>query len=170
MATVLGLWLAVGAAIAAEAPKKGDAAPDIQLTDLDGKAVKLADFKGKVVYVDFWATWCPPCRHALPHTQKLSERNETKGDKPDLVVLGIAGYDDDDPDTVRSFLKAQKFTFRCLHDKDQKVAAAWGVDGIPTFAVIGRDGKIAWTGVGADDETLAAIDPAVDAALGQPAP
>jgi peroxiredoxin len=165
----VGVSLALGA-FGADVPKAGDTAPDFDLKTLDGaKEVKLADLKGKVVYLDFWATWCGPCKHALPHTQKLSERDETKGDKPNLVILGLAGYRDP-TDQITKFMADNKYTFTCLSDSGRAALKAYGVEVIPTFVVIGRDGKVAWSGVGSGDDTLNAIEPAIDAALKQPAP
>jgi cytochrome c-type biogenesis protein len=148
----------------------GVPAADFDLKTLDGKRqIKLADLKGKVVYLDFWATWCPPCRKALPHTQKIAERAEAKGDQPDLVVLGIAGYRDS-KDEITTFMADNKYGFSCLFDDKNDVAKAYGADAIPTMVVIGRDGNVVWRGQSADDDTLAAIEPAIDSALAQKAP
>jgi thiol-disulfide isomerase/thioredoxin len=166
-AAAVGMWALTSAALAV--PKAGDDAPAIVLNDLDGKGVAVPDLKGKVIYVDFWATWCPPCRAALPHTQQISQRDETN--KGDLVVLGIGGFNED-ADTLRDFQKANNYTFRTLLDAGgNKVAESYGVQGIPTFVIIGRDGKIAWLGMGFEEgNTPKEIDKALADALAKPAP
>ncbi|MCC7491852.1 MAG: TlpA family protein disulfide reductase [Fimbriimonadaceae bacterium] len=144
----------------------GTTAPQIQLKDLDGQEVKLSDLKGKVVYLDFWATWCPPCRAALPHTQKLSETPAAKEGK--LVVLAVNCGEE--AARVKSFLKTNKYDFRVPMDPDGKAGDAYKVQGIPAFYLIGKDGKVAWKTVGFDDNTGEEIHQAVEAALKAPAP
>ncbi len=149
---------------AAGPPDKGDKAPEFALKDLDGQTVKLSELKGKVVMLDFWATWCGPCRHALPHTQKLSESKAAKDGK--LAVLAISL--DKQADTVRAFMKENKYTFRVplgLVQGAPPVAQDYGVRGIPTFLVIGHDGVIDFRESGAGEATEKALDAAIDDAL-----
>jgi len=146
---------------------KGKAAPAIALKTLDGKDLALADLKGKVVLVDTWATWCPPCRESLPHVQKMSA-DKALADKG-LVVWAV-----DDQETkavVEAFLKQNNYTFTVLMDDKAAVLKAYFVSGIPTTILVGRDGTVKDTFVGyGGEESAKAIDAAVDKALAEPAP
>ena len=113
---------------------EGQPAPDFKLTSLDGREVSLSSFRGQHVLVDFWATWCPPCKKALPHIQALSEG--TKG----LVVLTISS----EPASVsRPFVEQYGYTFTTLVDADRSVSTRYGVTAIPTTFIISPDGTIA---------------------------
>jgi thiol-disulfide isomerase/thioredoxin len=135
-------------------------APDFTLTDLAGTPVTLSSFRGKVVLLDFWATWCPPCRASLPHTQKTSLSAEAKAG--DLVVLAINAQES--KATVAGFLKSNGYTFRTLLDPKGDAFGKYGVQGIPTFVVINRDGSKAWQTTGFDAKTM---DDEVAKALGK---
>ena len=155
------LW---AGSVLADPPAAGTDAPDFKLTDLDGKEVALKDLKGKVVFVDFWATWCPPCKRALPHTQEISEREEVK--KGDLVVLAVSNETEE---VVKKFLEDNKYTFRTACDKG--LGSKYGVRGIPTFVTIGKDGKVVESIVGfGGDDTAKQIDEAIAKALKADAP
>ena len=115
----------------------GKPAPAFKLKDLNGKEVSLADQKGSVVIVDFWATWCGPCVQALPHLNKLYEDKKAAG----LKVLAVSV--DDEKEKVAPFVAAKKLTMTVLFDNDeQKVAEKYGVQGIPQTVVIGKDGTV----------------------------
>jgi peroxiredoxin len=141
----------------------GKPAPEFSLPTLDNKEVKLAGQKGKVVMLDFWATWCPPCRASLPHVQKIAadEQRLKKG----LVVWVID--DKEEAPTVESFLKENKYTFTVPMDKGGDVLGKYLVRGIPTTVVIGRDGVIRKVFIGYGADTGKEVDEAVDAALGE---
>ena len=126
---------------------------------LDGKEVTLASLKGKVVLLDFWATWCGPCKAAMPTIQKISEDYKSK----DVVVLGVNTFEQK-PDAAKDYLAKKKFTYGCLLKGDE-LAKAYGVTGIPTLVIIGKDGKVASTEVGMSDESGAMTRKAIDAAL-----
>jgi len=143
------------------AVKVGDAAPDFKLTTLDGKEVTLASLKGKVVLLDFWATWCGPCKAAMPTIQKISEDYKGK----DVVVLGVNTWEQK-ADAAKEYIAKKKYTYGCLLKGDE-LAKAYGVTGIPTLVIIGKDGKVASTEVGMSDESGAMIRKAIDAALAQ---
>jgi len=108
---------------------------DFQLTDITGKPWKLSNLKGKVVIVNFWATWCPPCRKEMPDLEALYNRFKEKG----LVILSIS---DEPIDKVAPFIAEHKYTFPILLDPGRKVNSAYEVDGIPKNFVYDRNGKL----------------------------
>lgn len=142
---------------------KGQEAPNFTLTDMEGNEVSLSALRGKVVFLDFWATWCPPCRNSLPHTQALSQHEKTKSG--DLVVLAVNAREQ--LDTVKKFMEDNKYSFRVLMDKEGAVLNAYKVQGIPTFVLIDREGKVAWVQVGFGPGTEKQMQEAVQQALGQ---
>jgi peroxiredoxin len=109
---------------------------DFTLTDLDGKSWTLKALKGKVVLVNFWATWCPPCRKEIPDLEKLY--NEFKN--RDFVVLGVA---DDDLPKLKDFVARQKIRYPVLPDPGHVLHNALRIEGIPAALIYGRDGKLA---------------------------
>lgn len=139
---------------------KGKAAPDFSLKTVDGKAVKLSDYKGKVVLLDFWATWCPPCVKGLPHVDKLGQDKE-RSDKG-LIVLAVNVQEE--AAKVTKFMEAKKLTLNVPMDAEGKASEAYLIQGIPTSVIVDRDGKISEVFVGLP--APAAIDGAVDKALG----
>jgi peroxiredoxin len=146
---------------------KGKAAPDFTLKTPDGKDLTLANMKGKVVLVDTWATWCPPCKASLPHIQKLAT-DKALADKG-LVVWAV--NDMETKADVDPFMKDNKYTFTVLMDTKGAVLKSYLISGIPTTILVGRDGKVkdAFVGYGGD-ATAKAIDDAVNKALAEPAP
>ena len=113
----------------------GTPAPDFALNDLGSHAIKLSEMKGKVVLLDFWATWCAPCREALPDLELLNRDFKDKG----LVVLGV---DAEDAKDQAEFLSKFGYTFRSLVDYGDKVKNLFGVGGIPTIVLIDQKGTI----------------------------
>ena len=140
--------------------KVGDAAPEFALKDLDGKEVTLASLRGKVVLLDFWATWCGPCKAAMPSIQKIHEDYKGK----DVVVLGVNAMEPGDGSKARDYVLSKKYTYGCLLKGDQ-LASAYGVTGIPTLVIVGKDGKVAFAEVGFGDGGAAGLRKAIDAAL-----
>lgn len=130
----------------------GQRAADFTLTSLDGSPVHLADLQGKVVLLDFWATWCPPCRHELPTIEALSRKYKDK----DVMILGI---NNEDPKTARRFLEQHHPDLATLHDEKAKVQRMYSCYAIPTVMVIDRDGKIVADFVGerSEGELVAAL-------------
>jgi len=160
---IVSLAMIAGARIASAATPadlKGKPAPDFSLDTINGKHAKLADLKGKVVVIDFWATWCPPCRASLPHIQKLAT-DKGAFDKG-LRVLAINAKED--KGTIEQFLKSNNFTFVVPMDSDGSAMHAYNVRGIPTTMVIGRDGTVVAAAVGWDGSGKK-VDDAVKAAL-----
>jgi peroxiredoxin len=138
---------------------EGKAAPNFKLEGLDGKSISLADLKGKVIVLDFWATWCGPCRLSLPHLDKLYQAQKEKG----LQVFALDQQEG--KDEVEAFVKKTGLTVPVLLDSEGKVGNQYGVTGIPQTVVIGKDGKIAKIFVGFDpDSSPAELEKAVEAA------
>ena len=109
---------------------------DFTLNDLDGKPVRLSDLKGKVVLVNFWATWCPPCRKEMPDLDALYKQYQRQG----LVVLAIS---DEEASKVKSFLAEHPVTYTILLDPGRKVNKQFFVEGIPKSFVYDREGNLA---------------------------
>jgi peroxiredoxin len=118
-----------------EALDRSRMSPQFTLRDLKGAEWSLQSLRGKVVLVNFWATWCPPCRKELPDMQALYERFGPRG----FVVLAIS---DDDAGKVRDFVAAQKYSFPVLLDSEHAVNRLLAVEGIPKSFLYGRDGKL----------------------------
>lgn len=120
----------------ADAPESRPA-PSWKLKDLDGHEVSSDEFKGKVVVIDFWATWCPPCRAEIPGYMQLQKKYGDKG----LVILGVS-VDQAGVGVVKKFVAGQKMNYRVLMADDAVQSAFGGFDAIPTTFVIDRSGKI----------------------------
>jgi peroxiredoxin len=112
-------------------------APGWELQDLDGKSIRAADFKGEVVILDFWATWCPPCREEIPGFIELQKKYQAQG----LAVVGVS-VDQASSDTVKSFAQKMGMNYQVVL-ADAKIAGAYGgIDGLPTTFIIDRAGNI----------------------------
>jgi len=150
MKRILLLSLAVLAmtvsGVRADLPVLGKA-PAWKLKDLQGKEVSSADFKGKVVVVDFWATWCPPCRAEIPGYIALQKKYADKG----LVIVGIS-VDEDGAKVVAPFAKAKGMNYPVLLFNDDVVTAFGGIEGIPTTFLIDQAGNIRDKKVGMVEE------------------
>jgi peroxiredoxin len=118
-------------------------APDFALKDADGRMVHLTDYRGKVVLLDFWATWCGPCKIEIPWFEDFQRKSQDKG----LVVLGVS-MDDDGWQSVKPFLARMKVNYRVVLGNDQTAQLYGGVDALPTTFLIDRQGKIATVHVG----------------------
>lgn len=113
----------------------GKPAPDFSVTSTDGKTVKLSSFKGKVVLLDFWATWCPPCREGLPVTAKFAKELGANG----LVVMAISG---EPIATISAFLSKQSYQLPAYHDEAGSASMKYFADSIPTTAIIDAKGNL----------------------------
>jgi peroxiredoxin len=120
------------------------AAPDFNLLDVDGNQHRLADYRGKVVAINFWATWCPPCLREMPSMQRLWDQLKQK----DFVILAIDVGEDDE--TVFRFTIAldTPLEFPLLLDLDGKIVAQWPVLGLPTTFIVDKQGRVAYRAVG----------------------
>ncbi|MDE3084166.1 MAG: TlpA family protein disulfide reductase [Verrucomicrobiota bacterium] len=138
------LWGA--APVASSPPAASDArlAPSWKLRDVDGKTVDSAQFKGKVVVLDFWATWCPPCRSEIPGYIKLQEKYRGKG----LAVVGVS-LDQQGPEVVKKFMAEQHMNYTVVMGDEAVTRAFGGIDAIPTTFIIDRSGNIRHKKVGA---------------------
>jgi thiol-disulfide isomerase/thioredoxin len=129
--------------IGMQVPKEPLAATDFTLESLDGKTSSLGSHKGKFVFLNFWATWCPPCRSEMPAMQALYEKLQARG----LVILAVDLAEE--PAVVRDYMKQNKLTFPVLLDKTGEVGGIYGAQSIPTTYLIDRAGNVLGRGVGA---------------------
>jgi len=129
----------------------GSAAPNFTVQDSDHK-VTLSDFRGKVVLVNFWATWCPPCQAELPSLIAMQDRVRAKG----VMVLGVSI--DVDENAYHRFLKERNVNFMTVLDPEQKVATMYGTTGWPETYIVDRDGVLRRKIVGPIDWNSAEIN------------
>ena len=124
------------------APRKGFLAPDFTLTTLDGDTVRLSDLRGRPVLINFWASWCGPCRAEMPHLEAAYEAHSDAG----LIVLGVDQLES--PPLVARFVEEFGLTFPIPLDRDGKVSAAYQARALPTSFFVDADGIIrdAFTG------------------------
>lgn len=118
-------------------------APDFALKDADGRTVRLSDYRGKVVLLDFWATWCDPCRYEIPWFMAMERKQKDRG----FAVLGVS-MDDDGWEAVKPFIAELGVNYRVLVGNDEIAQLYGGVDALPTTFLIDREGKIASVHVG----------------------
>jgi cytochrome c biogenesis protein CcmG, thiol:disulfide interchange protein DsbE len=144
LATAVVIWLLVTPSKSSSGQAgKGQMAPLFQTFDLDGHPVSLSAYRGHRVVLNFWASWCEPCRQEFPLLRRL------KASHPDVVVLGVVFQDGDSP--ARAFLSSQRATWPGLRDPSAQIANAYGVHakpGIPISVLVGPDGTIRGRQVG----------------------
>jgi thiol-disulfide isomerase/thioredoxin len=116
--------------------RSGNTAYDFQLEDMDGNTVQLSDFRGQKVFLNFWASWCPPCRVEMPHLQNFYEENE------DVVVLGVnVVSSESNPANASAFIDELELTFPNLYGVED-VVNLYMVESLPTSYFIGTDGTV----------------------------
>jgi thiol-disulfide isomerase/thioredoxin len=117
-------------------PSAGTLAPAFSAPQLEGGELALSDFSGEVVVLDFWATWCPPCRKAMPKIEALSEQYA------DQSVVVYAVNQQESAEKVKQFMEQQDLDLTVLLDKSGSIGSNYGVRGIPTTVLIGKDGTV----------------------------
>lgn len=127
-----------------EEVKKPLPAVDFTLQDQFGNTHALSDYKGKTIFLNFWATWCPPCRAEMPDIQKLYETQDTKGDNA-VIILGVAAPNygtEKDEQGIKDFLKDNGYTYPVLMDTSAELFEAYGIYSFPTTYMIDREGNV----------------------------
>jgi thiol-disulfide isomerase/thioredoxin len=124
-------------------------APEWQLNGLNGKTVKFSDFRGNVVILDFWATWCAPCRVEIPHFVELQKQYGAKG----LTIIGVS-LDEQGPEVVKKFVKQFGVNYPIVMGNRKVVEDYGGVVAVPTTFVIDREGRIVSRHMGYDDKEI----------------
>ena len=154
MKTFLSLFAAalLFAAAAPNAAERGDQtltplndraqAPEFDLEDADGNRVRLSDYRGKPLIVNFWATWCPPCREEMPSMQRAWE--QLSQEDIGLIAINVG----EDADTIFQFTANYPVQFPLPMDLDSQVVQAWPVKGLPTTFVVDAEGRLAYQAVG----------------------
>jgi peroxiredoxin len=117
-------------------PRIGEPAPDFLVTDPDGNTYRLSDLRGKPVWLNFWASWCPPCRAETPELEAVYEEKKADG----LVLLGIS-LGEQVP-AVKSYVEAARITYRIGMDTSTRIAGLYRINGLPTHFFIDKDGII----------------------------
>src|SRR2546426_6776865 len=143
------ICLEAALAFAQEAPIAKTLARDWKLADLNGKIVNFSDFRGHVLILDFWATWCAPCRVEIPHFVELQKQYGAKG----LAVIGVS-LDEQGLEVVKQFAKRFGVNYPIVIGNEKVAQAYGGIDGIPTTFVIDRQGRIVGRHIGYDDKAV----------------
>ena len=119
-------------------------APDFTLEDMDAKKFSLKDYRGKVVLLNFWATWCPPCRREMPSMERLYQKFKDK----DFAVLALNQMEDGDQVFTFTGDLGVDLSFPIVYDKDSSVSRAYGVMGLPTTYLIDKKGNVRFRAIG----------------------
>jgi peroxiredoxin len=159
--TFAAIALVVGAIVAVHFVRRADApatanstttshamAPDFNLPTPDGKDIQLSSYRGKVVLLDFWATWCDPCREEIPHFVELQQKYGDRG----LQIIGVSI--DDSPEPVRPFYRQFHMNYPVVMGTAQTGGLYGGVLGLPISFLIDRDGRIYAKHIGATDASV----------------
>lgn len=139
-------------------------APDFAVPDLAGQAVRLSAYRGQVVLVNLWATWCPPCREEMPSMERLHQRLKDRG----FVLLAV-NEDEGGAGPVKAFVDQMKMTFPVLLDPEGDVGRKYGVWGFPESFLLDRDGRVVDHVIGPRDWASATQVAKIEALLAAPA-
>ncbi|GAB4256396.1 MAG: TlpA disulfide reductase family protein [Deferrisomatales bacterium] len=145
-------------------PQQPRQAPDFTLRDVHGNRVRRSEVRGQVVLLDFWATWCPPCRVAIPHLVELQETYRSEG----LQVLGLSL--DQNPDDLVSFLGSQPVNYPMLRVDDKTRFAYGGIPSVPEAFLIDRAGRIRKKYMGYSRQIAKEMEELIQTLLREPAP
>ncbi|MGH9785225.1 MAG: TlpA family protein disulfide reductase [Terriglobia bacterium] len=129
------------------APALGETVPNFTLRSEDGQVVALGDFRGKIVLLNFWATWCPPCIEEMPSLNRLAEQNADKG----LQIIGVSV--DENADAYQEFLSRNKISFLTVRDASRGTSDRYGTFKLPESYVVSREGRLLRKVIGAADWT-----------------
>ncbi len=129
---------------------KGETAPDFELTTLDGESVKLSDYRGKKVILNFWATWCPPCRAEMPHMQKYYEE-QAAADNVEILAVNLT-KEDHGMEKIETFTEEYGLSFPIPLDKSGEIGALYQAVTIPTSYILDTQGRVQTKFVGPMDQ------------------
>jgi peroxiredoxin len=166
LGVLLSIFLCVGCASDNLAPvgQPRQHAPNFSLSSLNGQRVTLSQMAGKVVLLDFSATWCVPCRQGLAHLQSVH-------DDPSLAAKGLVVLEideEEDASTVKSFIQSTGYSFPVLLDSDRSMGDDYHANSLPTSVIIGRDGTVRAVISGWTQQTPQQIGDAINAAISEP--
>ena len=130
-----------------EAPALGEQVPSFTLRDGDGQVIALQDYRGQIVVLNFWATWCPPCIEEMPSLNRLQERYAGQG----MQVLAVSV--DEDPEAYLNFLTQNEIAFLTLRDPNRRISLQYGTFKLPETYIISRDGLLVNKIIGPADWT-----------------
>lgn len=148
---VLVTALVLASPALAAALEVGQAPPEVPMKTLSGKSLSLASLRGKVVLIDFWASWCAPCKEEMPFLERLQKKH---GDR--LVIVGVSV--DSDRANAEKFIRDLKVTFPIVHDAKHAVADQYKPPRMPTSFVLDRDGKVRFVHAGYHKDDAAKIE------------
>jgi cytochrome c biogenesis protein CcmG, thiol:disulfide interchange protein DsbE len=151
LVAALGAAVAFACAGAELKPWTGGATPELALADLAGKEHRLADYRGRVVLVNFWATWCEPCREEMPSLDRL--RSSLKGKPFEVLAVNMA----EPLSRIEKFAATLPVGFPLLRDRDGTTAKSWKAKLLPASFLIGRDGRIRYVAYGELDWSSDAV-------------
>jgi len=158
---IIALLLVLTVPVFADAGQVGTSAPDFSLVDVNGEVVTLKQFRGKVVFLDFWAPWCDPCREELPALDALYKKYGNEG-------LEIIGIDIDSSESLLTeFIQKVPVTFTILIDKKGVIRKEYNFRTLPTAFIIGKDGVIRYMQMGFGKEFLQMYDGEIEKLLKQ---
>lgn len=161
MVSAVGLGAMALVSGCASGPGAGEVAPAFSATDSSGQTVELASYEGKITVLDFWATWCAPCRRAMPHVQTLHERY---ADNPDVAVVGVHFDTNYRAGNPADYFAKNGYTFDMIPNGTE-ISKAYGVSSLPSFVVIDESGTIIHRQRGFGESDVDAFSEIIDAQL-----